>query len=163
MNINEILAGADQEEQLEQLRRALRNTQAQLAKAKAKRDELADVTVEACREAVLSRGPLKAVTPPKTDARKKGVEHALIHTTDWQGRKRTTSYNGQVMRDRVFLFANKIARLTEVQRADHPVKDATVMLGGDMIEGLFNFPTQAFEIDATLFEQYTSVALLLVE
>jgi hypothetical protein len=37
------------------------------------------------------------------------------------------------------------------------------MFGGDMVEGLFNFPTQAFEIDATLFEQYVTVSRLLVE
>jgi hypothetical protein len=37
------------------------------------------------------------------------------------------------------------------------------MFGGDMVEGLFNFPTQAFEIDATLFEQYVTVSKLLVE
>jgi hypothetical protein len=32
-----------------------------------------------------------------------------------------------------------------------------------MIEGLFNFPTQPFEIDATLFEQFVTVSNLLVE
>jgi hypothetical protein len=37
------------------------------------------------------------------------------------------------------------------------------MFGGDMVEGLFNFPGQAFEIDATLFEQYVNVSRLLVE
>jgi hypothetical protein len=33
-----------------------------------------------------------------------------------------------------------------------------VVFGGDMIEGLFNFPTQPYEIDATLFDQYVNVA-----
>jgi hypothetical protein len=31
------------------------------------------------------------------------------------------------------------------------------MFGGDMAEGLFNFPTQPFEIDATLFKQFVFV------
>src|SRR5262249_43817969 len=98
-----------------------------------------------------------------TDRRRKGVEHALLHSTDWQGAKRTTSYNSEVMRERVMRYADKVARITEIQRADHPVKDATLMFGGDMIEGLFNFPTQPFEIDATLFEQYVSVSNLMVD
>jgi len=38
-----------------------------------------------------------------------------------------------------------------------------ILFGGDMIEGLFNFPTQPFEIDATLFEQFVTVANLMVE
>jgi hypothetical protein len=37
------------------------------------------------------------------------------------------------------------------------------MFGGDMIEGLFNFPSQAFEIDSTLFEQYVNVSRLCVD
>jgi hypothetical protein len=37
------------------------------------------------------------------------------------------------------------------------------MFGGDMVEGLFNFPTQAFEVDATLFEQYVNVSRLCVD
>jgi hypothetical protein len=37
------------------------------------------------------------------------------------------------------------------------------MFGGDMVEGLFNFPGQVFEIDSTLFEQYVNVSRLLVE
>jgi hypothetical protein len=50
-----------------------------------------------------------------------------------------------------------------MQRAARPIRDCVVMLGGDMIEGLFNFPTQPYEIDATLFEQYVTVARLLVD
>ncbi|NBW18893.1 MAG: hypothetical protein EBR82_64055, partial [Caulobacteraceae bacterium] len=38
-----------------------------------------------------------------------------------------------------------------------------IAFGGDMIEGLFNFATQAFEIDATLFEQYVNVSRLIVD
>lgn len=147
----------------EETQRALRHTQAQLAKAKAKRDELALVTVEACREAILSQAPLIAVPSPAKDSRRRGVEHALIHMTDWQGSKVTPSYNSDVMRQRVMRFVDKVERITAIQRADHPVKDCTVMLGGDMVEGLFNFPTQPYEIDATLFGQFVSVSNLLVD
>ena len=83
--------------------------------------------------------------------------------TDWQGSKVTTSYNSQVMEERVLRFVNKAETITEIQRTDHPVKDCTIMFGGDMVEGLFNFATQAFEIDQTIFGQFVSVSKLIVE
>lgn len=153
----------DHAAEVAELRAALRRTQAQLAKAKAKGDELAEVTVEACREAVLSRGPLPKVKAPAKDSRRKHPEHALLHCTDWQGAKLTTSYNSEIMRNRVMQYVDKVERVTNIQRADHPVPDCTLMLGGDMIEGLFNFPTQPYEIDATLFGQYVGVSTLLVD
>ena len=161
--LEDAAAAEDAREQIEELRRALRNTQTQLARARAKRDELAQVTIDACREAVLAHGPMRPVPKPAKDPRRKDAEHALLHVTDWQGAKRTTTYDSQIMRERVMRYVDKVERITAIQRADHPVRDCTVMLGGDMIEGLFNFPTQPFEIDATLFQQYVSVASLLVD
>jgi hypothetical protein len=67
------------------------------------------------------------------------------------------------MRERVHRFVDKAEKITNLQRASHPVKECHILLGGDMIEGLFNFPTQPFEIDATLFEQFVTVSNLLVE
>jgi hypothetical protein len=163
LSIAKAVEAEDHAAEIAELRAALRRTQAQLAKAKAKRDELAEVTVEACAEAVLSRGPLAKVKPPARDRRRKDAEHALLHMTDWQGAKVTTTYNSQVMRERVMRYVDKVERITGVQRADHPVNDCTVMLGGDMIEGLFNFPTQPYEIDATLFGQFVEVSTLLVD
>jgi hypothetical protein len=67
------------------------------------------------------------------------------------------------MRERVLLFTHKAVAVTEIQRADHPVKEVVIAFGGDMVEGLFNFPSQPFEIDSTLFEQYVNVSRLLVD
>src|SRR5687768_11757290 len=92
---------ADTDPRLTELTRALQSTQRQLAKAKAKGDELATVAVEACREAVLAHWSPAPVAPPKRDARRRGAEHALLHATDWQGAKKTTSYDSEVMRQRV--------------------------------------------------------------
>ena len=151
-----------QDAEIEELRRSLLSTQRRLAKAKAKRDELAEVTVEACRDAVLAHWKASPIKAPKV-SRGKRAEHALIHATDWQGAKRTVSYDSDVMRRRVMMFADKIDRLIADQRASRPVPDCTLLLGGDMIEGLFNFPTQPYEIDATLFGQYVTVSALLVD
>lgn len=146
-----------------ELRKALQRTQKQLQQAKQRTDELVDVTIQACKDAVLAHGQLTPIQAPEADKRKAKVEVALWHLTDWQGAKKTVSYDSEVMRKRVFDFCKKATRITDIQRADHPVKDVTIMFGGDMVEGLFNFPTQAFEIDATIFEQYVHVSRLLVE
>lgn len=149
---------------VEDLRQSLLRVQRQLAKAKAKRDELAAVTVEACRDAVLAHWKPALIPTPRPDRRRsRKPEHGLLHATDWQGAKRTTTYDSDVMRARVLALTAKVARIVEIHRAAGPVRNGTLLLGGDMIEGLFNFPTQPFEIDATLFEQYVTVAALIVD
>lgn len=145
--------------QIAELRKALQHTQRQLAKAKERTDDLVAATIEAAREATLSAGAIPAVVPPPKDTRKR-PESALWHMTDWQGGKVTTTYNSEIMRERVMRFCEKAARITEIQRADHPVNHCTIAFGGDMGEGLFNFPNQAFEVDATIFAQYVSVSRL---
>ena len=67
------------------------------------------------------------------------------------------------MHKRVHRFVDKATKITDIQRKAHPVDEVVILFGGDMIEGLFNFPTQPFEIDATLFEQFVTVANLIVE
>lgn len=150
-----------QQAEIDDLRRALQRTQRDLARAKGRTDFLVSAVVEAARDAVLAN----RINLPKVpkDTRKGRSEVAVWHLTDWQGAKRTTTYNSQVMRERAHLFVTDAERITNIQRANHPVKDCYILLGGDMIEGLFNFPTQPFEIDATLFEQFVTVSNLLVE
>ncbi len=124
---------------------------------------MVEATYRAAFDAVLSLPPIKPVLAPKKDMRKAKAEVALVHATDWQGSKVTTSYNSNIMRERVMEFAHKSVRITEIQRSDHPVKDCTIMFGGDMVEGLFNYPAQLWEIDASLFTQFTTVSFLMVD
>jgi len=144
------------------LRAALRNAQKQVLKAKDRVEHLSEVTRQAAFDAMIALGPVKPVPAVKIDKRKDG-EVALWHMTDWQGAKLTVSYNSEVMRERVLLFTHKAVAVTEIQRADHPVKEVVIAFCGDMVEGLFNFPSQPFEIDSTLFEQYVNVSRLLVD
>jgi hypothetical protein len=68
------------------------------------------------------------------------------------------------MKERVQLFIKKAKILTEVKRAHHPVRECVIAFGGDMVEGIsFNFPTQPFEIDQTLFDQYVTIAELIAD
>lgn len=158
----------DAEEEVERLRGQLRTAYSQLTRAHDRTEAAARAAMEGAYAAVAEFGRPQVtpyVTPaPKSDrAYRQKPETALLHLTDWQGAKRTVSYNTQVMQARVRAVLANTIKLVEIQRTDHPVNDLVIMLGGDMIEGLFNFPTQPYEIDATLFEQFVNVATLLDE
>lgn len=146
-----------------ELRAALVRTQKQLAKAKERTEELVEATIQACRDATLAHGPITPVPTPKADKRKSREEVALWHLTDWQGAKITPSYNSDVMIQRVKAFTEKAVKITEIQRADHPVRKCTIAMSGDMIEGLWNYPAQLHEIDATIYGQYLTVSRLIVD
>lgn len=146
-----------------ELRKALVQAQKQLAKAKLRNDELVEATHRGAYEAMLALGKVPPVPTPTIDKRKVKAEVALVHTTDWQGAKVTTSYNSEIMRKRVLQFADKVVALTELQRQHHPVKECVVMFGGDMVEGLFNYPAQLWQIDSSLFGQFVNVSRLSVD
>jgi hypothetical protein len=148
---------------VKELRQAMLRLQKQLKQSKERNEDLVFATRQAAYDAMLTFGKIPPVPAVTIDKRKAKGEVALWHMTDWQGAKRTASYNSQVMRKRVMEFAEKAVRITDIQRADHPVKEVTIAFGGDMVEGLFNFPSQAFEIDSTLFEQYVNVSRLCVD
>jgi hypothetical protein len=150
-------------ENLKELQQAVIRLQKQLKKAKDRNEELVAATKQSAYDAMISMGKIAPVAPPQTTKSNKTPEVALWHLTDWQGAKRTTSYDSDIMRKRVMEFCKKAVRITEIHRADHPVKNCVIMYGGDMIEGLFNFPSQVFEIDSTLFEQYVTVSRLMVD
>lgn len=153
----------DRTEELEELRQVNSNLQRQLRRAKSKTEDLVAATQQGAWDAMKSFGPVKPVKPPKLDKGRKGLEVALWDLGDWQGAKLTTTYNSQIMVERVMRYCAKAHKITTDQRESHAVRDCTVVFGGDMVEGLFNFATQAFEIDATIFSQYVTVSRLLVD
>jgi len=165
MSLRDQLENAPPElpEEVVELRQIIVRLQKQLKKAKERTEDLVETTQQAAYDAMLSMGKVPPIANPVADKSKKKAEVALWHMTDWQGAKRTTTYNSEIMRKRVLEFADKAIKITEIQRADHPVRECYILFGGDMVEGLFNFPTQAFEVDATLFEQYVNVSRLCVD
>jgi hypothetical protein len=149
--------------ELAELRKLVPTLQRQLRKAKAKTEDLVEATILGAKDAMAAYGPIKPVAAPSKDRRRKSPEVALWDLGDWQGAKRTTTYNSEVMRERVMRYWGKARKITEIQRADHTVRDCTIIFGGDMVEGLFNFPTQPHEVDQTIFGQYVTVSRLLVD
>ena len=149
-------------DQIAALREANQTLSTQLLQAKNKGVEIVNAVYRAAYDATLVVGQ-PVITSPAKDKRTSSPEVALWHMTDWQGAKLTTSYNSEVMKERVRRFVDKAIAITEIQRADHPVKDCTIMFGGDMVEGLWNFPTQPHEVDQTIFGQFVTVSALIRE
>jgi len=141
----------------DELRKALQREQQKLSRARAKTGELLEAVYQAAESAALAVGRTKIAAPVR-DRRKPRGETALLHLTDWQGGKATPSYGLDVMDERVDRFMRKALKITEIQRAHHPVRDAVLLFGGDLLEGVSIFPGQAWQVDSTLFTQIFRVA-----
>ena len=140
------------EDQNDKLRKSLNNTLGKLADAKAKKEELANAVYDAVTDAMAGL-ELKPVTVPQSDQRKKSSEVAVAVLGDWQLAKVTRDYSSSVCEQRIELYGDKVLKLTEIQRADHPVEELHVFLLGDIVEGELIFPGQSHLIDASLYEQ----------
>jgi hypothetical protein len=129
-----------------------RELYAALQAEKRRTESLVTAVYQAARDAAQFR---EHPTPakPKRDRRTVKPEVALVHATDWQCGKKTVSYDTEVLRARMQQFAEKINTITSIQRADHPVRDCVLALGGDMVEGVTIFPGQSWAVDTSLYEQ----------
>jgi hypothetical protein len=136
----------------ERTRQALDRALRQLSAAKASKAELVEAIRSAARDAVLSL-EIPPVPPPKPDKRRETGEVAIAVLSDWQLAKLTPSYNTKVCEERIERYADKVERLTAIQRADHPVRECRIYLLGDLVEGEMIFPGQTHRIDASLYRQ----------
>lgn len=139
-------------EELEELRAAAARLARSLARERARTEALVDAVLTAARDASLVVGR-RTLPTVQRDRRKAHEEVAVVHTTDWQAGKVTSTFDLDVLERRIGQLAEKVLRITEIQRADHPVRRCVLMPGGDMVEGVTIFPGQAWEINATLYEQ----------
>jgi hypothetical protein len=131
----------------------------QLSQAKAGREHLIEAVYRAAQDAALAAPrPAPIAAPKKT---RPGDHWALLHLTDWQRGKRTRSYSSEIADQRVEDAVQRALRLTDLQRHAHGVSSVAVLFGGDMIEGTTIFPTQPWEVDASIYEQLFGAASLL--
>jgi hypothetical protein len=153
----------EEQSQIDELQRLLKKAQGEAARNKRRTDDIVQAIYQAAYEAAKASGRGLAIKRPALDKRRKGHEVALVHATDWQLGKKTSSYNIAVADRRIAEFTDKVISLTEIQRKDHPVDECVLMLGGDMVEGGGNvFSSQVWEIEAHLFEQLFETARLIV-
>jgi hypothetical protein len=130
------------------------NLARQLYEVKHKRADYLSTVWEAVQDALagVAIQPVKAprLLKPKGD----GPEEVCVPLlSDLQTGKVTPDYNTEVCRERVMRYAEKIVRIANVQRADHPVRHCVVPMLGDMVEGVDIFPGQQWLIDSTLYRQ----------
>ena len=123
-------------------------------KVKAKKDDLVSAVYRAVTDQV-DKYQVPSTPSPVNDRRTKGEEVAVAVLSDWQLAKVTPDYNSLVCEERIHKYADKVVALTEIQRADHPVKDIHVWVLGDIVEGELIFPGQSFLIDGGLYRQVT--------
>jgi hypothetical protein len=135
----------------------------QLKQAKDRGERMVAAAHQGAFDAMISSMRTPVPRPSRDRRTKHKPEIALWHMTDWQGAKLSVSYDSNVMRKRVLYFCDKASLITNIQRADHPVTEVALAFGGDMVEGLFQFPTQPFEIDQTIFGQYVTVSKLIID
>jgi hypothetical protein len=149
--------------EVEELRRALARQQRATRKAQSKTEMLVEAVYQAAVDAQMAVGRVNPAKAPVRDRRRSDGEVALVHATDWQLGKHTSDYSIEMCEERIRKFAYKVLSLTDLQRAAHPVREAHVMFGGDMVEGVGVFPGQPFEVEAHLFEQLFRCSALLEE
>jgi len=144
----------------EETKRALQKALREIATLKTSKEDLAKQVYKAAKDAALASPPVKVPKPKPSKTVKRG-EWALLHATDWQYAKVTTTYNRAVAERRVKETTEHVLRLTELNRNSRPISNCAVLLGGDMVEGTTIFPSQAWQVDASLFSQLFEVAGLI--
>lgn len=142
----------DVEAQIEFLRSANKTLSKEVAKLKISRFEMATAVKEAVEDNI-SKLKFAPTRKPGADKRHKLGETACAVLSDLQIGKKTLDYNVAECEKRIELYADKLLRITEVQRADHPVRHLELWMLGDMVEGEGIFPTQSHHLDKSLYYQ----------
>lgn len=149
--------------ELKEVRESLNRTLRALDKERKKTDVIRDATYSALRDAAngltlepvpLPRGLFKE-TPSE--------EHANPWIADWQAGKETSTYNIEVMNKRIDVYTEKIMKLTDIQRKDHPVNICDLWALGDLVEGELIFPGQSHLIHDSVYGQMMRVTEIIVK
>lgn len=148
---------------VEELERTCIRLQRQLAAAKARSTQLVDAVLQGAKDAALVAGTPKPVPGKKSKSGPGDPEQAVVVFSDWQLGKHTESYNSDVCVARVRYVVERVRRITEIHRKDHPVKECTVVFQGDHVEGVSIFPGQAYEVDSSGYAQVMTASNLMAE
>lgn len=144
---------ADLLARMEDLRSGNSRLVRELSKVKAREAERVEAIYRAAKDVIstldIEKAPTIEIRPSPHDS----SETAVAILSDWQLAKVTQDYNSEVCAERIDRLADKLIRLTEIQRADHSVRDLRIWCLGDMVEGELIFPGQGYMIDASLYEQ----------
>lgn len=154
MSLNPDELAALSTEEARESQRIIDRLQRQLAAEKQRTDRLHAAVREAVSDSIAALH-IPPVAPPPKDRRTKDPEIAVLLLSDFQLGKATPTYSSEICEQRIARLRDRVDRLIEIQRADHPVKKIALFLLGDMVEGELIFPGQHWEIDSSLFRQVT--------
>lgn len=113
----------------------------------------AEIIINTCRE-LLEDNPPQLVLPkaPKAVYAKEETV-ALVHVTDVQLGKITSSYDTEICEGRMMELARSVASCVNVHHKSAGVKRLHVFFGGDMVEGETIFAHQPHVIDSSVYDQ----------
>ena len=140
------------DQSLAETKQALNRALVALQKAKATSAEIVEAVYQAVSDN-LKALDLSSTPRPRPDRRKGSDETAIITFSDLQLGQVTSSYNSEIAEQRVQLYADKIIRLTELQRASHPIRRAKLYMIGDLIEGELIVPSHPHQVDSSVYAQ----------
>jgi hypothetical protein len=139
----------------DELRTELRRISLALEREKSRTGVLVDAVERAVASGLMTL-TLPPIPPPRPQRSGAGAEEVAVAVlSDWQLAKTTATYDSEICEARVEMYAEKVMKLADVQRADHPVNELRVWLLGDLIESELIFPGQAHRIDSSLYRQIT--------
>lgn len=142
----------EDEDQIDFLRKEVLRLSKLSEKHKTAKNELVEAVYQAAYDA-FSDVSIPEVPMPSKDPRTADEEVAVAVCADWQLGKLTPTYSSDMCRERIDLFGDKIIRITNMQRADHPVRHIRIWLLGDIVEGEEIFPGQSHLVDSGLYRQ----------
>lgn len=93
------------------------------------------------------------VSSPHLPKKSGTPETAVAVFADWQLGKVTSTYNSDVLAERIELYTEKLLEIANIQRAHHNVDNLHVWLLGDIVEGEEIFPGQSHLLDSGLYRQ----------
>ena len=139
---------------IHELRAKLRVAYRKNAALATTRTEMRRLFSEAVEENIeLLSDQLTPIPKPIIPAGKGTPEVAVAMYSDLQLGKRTPDYNSEVGGIRSAKYADLVVKLTNIQRAAHPIDEIHVWLMGDIVEGELIFPGQEWTIDSGLYSQ----------
>lgn len=135
----------------------IRSENRRLAKLAEKHKNIKEEAVIAVYQAAydaFSELEIPKVTYKAQNSRGRGTpETAVAVFADWQLGKITSTYNSDVLANRIEQYTEKMIEIVNIQRAHHNVDNLHVWLLGDIVEGEEIFPGQSHLLDAGLYRQ----------
>ena len=127
----------------------------QIDKLKDKKADMVEAVYQGARDGMRTLDFPDINKPTIKKSTKKDEQICVPLISDIQLAKRTPDYDTNVAERRVKLYAEKIVKLAEIQRANATVDKCVVLALGDIVEGELIFPGQSHLIDSSLYRQVT--------